>query len=213
MIYSIKSPETLKITDSDGRVYFGAQQDWYADEWQRRAGCGPTTASHILWYLSRTREGVAALAPYDGGTKEGFLALMEGIWNYVTPGSRGLNHPDMMKKGVAEYSAKIGVPLTCRAILIPAFQDIGDLKDEVYAFLRDALSADQPVAFLNLSNGKLENLHNWHWVTLVSFDDDRKTAVMYDDGAATEIDMELWLDTTLLGGGLVAVEARAMQKS
>ena len=33
-------------------------------------------------------------------------------------------------------------------------------------FVRLGLDQDCPVAFLNLSNGRLTNLDSWHWVTI-----------------------------------------------
>ena len=52
---SIAHPAWMDITGPDGAVTHGADQDWFPDLWQQRAGCGPTAAAVILSYLARTR--------------------------------------------------------------------------------------------------------------------------------------------------------------
>ena len=43
-IYSIARPELLTVTQGE-RSWQGADQLWYTDEWQQKAGCGPTAAA------------------------------------------------------------------------------------------------------------------------------------------------------------------------
>ena len=45
MPYKLSHPEYLTLTGLDGTRYRGGDQEWYHDLWQRRAGCGPTTAA------------------------------------------------------------------------------------------------------------------------------------------------------------------------
>ena len=89
-IYGITSPELFTILDGD-RAWRGADQEWYADEWQRKAGCGPTTASHLVSYLADTRPGWGDLYPSHSRRKRDFLALMTEMWEHVTPGRMGVN--------------------------------------------------------------------------------------------------------------------------
>ena len=53
MPHSLTHPERLTITGPQGETYQGGDQEWYRDLWQRRAGCGPTTAAALLSYLSQ----------------------------------------------------------------------------------------------------------------------------------------------------------------
>jgi len=42
---SISEPNLLKLLDERShKAYFGCNQEWYATEWQRLSGCGPTVA-------------------------------------------------------------------------------------------------------------------------------------------------------------------------
>ena len=98
-----------------------------------------------------------------------------------------------------------GTELEVRSLDIP--EEIADrpAREAVRDFLLTALAADCPVAFLNLNNGKVTNLDRWHWVTLVAADPERLMVTMLDQGRRVDIDLALWLETTTLGGGFVAL--------
>lgn len=202
---SISSPELLHLTDRQ-TTYYGANQLWYATEWQRRAGCGPTAASHLLWYLSQSGSGCGPLCTYDCSGRGGFLCLMETVWQYVTPTKMGVNSTDIFTEGALRYARDRGVTLDARVLEISSVPFLRPKPGELSAFLTAAMSDNLPVAFLNLSNGSLRNLDNWHWVTLVSIDPGALTAQMYDQGARQTIDLGRWLKTTTLGGGFVVLD-------
>ena len=213
---TIHSPEFLKINDEQGNIFLGASQMWYESYWQRQAGCGPTTCTNILWYLSKTRHGCAVLSDGVKNRKKEFLTLMEKVWEYVTPGKMGVNSTKLFVDGIQRYGKEYNVHLNCRVLDIPTSKlgvpKLGVPKPcrpsikQVSLFLVELFEKDLPVAFLNLSNGRLDNLDNWHWVTLIGFNSDRRVALMYDQGVCQEIDIELWLETTALGGGFVAAD-------
>ena len=51
-------PGLIRIVSKDlAEESFGCDQEWYAEHWQRQAGCGPCTAATLLYYLSRRRQG------------------------------------------------------------------------------------------------------------------------------------------------------------
>ena len=194
---------TAYILREEGKKYFGGSQDWYKEEWQRQAGCGPTNCASLLWYLAQSDESCRALCPYATGQKEDFLQLMEAVWPYVTPGRMGVNTTAILTKGAKRYGEAMGVPLLTQALNI-APRGGWRKYEEVSAFITKALQRRLPVAFLNLSCGKLKNLHSWHWVTIVALRGD--TALIYDYGTARWIDLREWLETTALGGGFVTLE-------
>lgn len=198
---SLRSPELLHIRPGT----YGADQLWYSSAWQQRAGCGPTVASHLLWYLSRTRPGCGALCPHDGAHRAGFLRLMEDVWQSVTPGVQGVNTTAIFTRGVERYGADRGVPLRCRVLNVPPLPPARPTPERLEGFLSGALADDLPVAFLNLSNGSLRCLESWHWVTLVALGPGL-ASTMYDQGERKAPDLDLWLRSTTLGGGFVAVE-------
>ncbi|MBP7401677.1 MAG: hypothetical protein KBA30_03610 [Clostridia bacterium] len=203
---SILEPSLLVL---DG-THRGGDQEWYADEWHRRAGCGPTTASTLTYYLAQRDPAKRPLWPTaDRRTREDFLGLMDLVWEYVTPGMRGLNRSCMFTGGMERLASDRSVPLTAHVLEIP--ESLGARKGYAHflSFLRRGLEADCPVAFLNLSNGRTERLHSWHWITVIAaaWDDNDPeaglTATVLDEAHSFDIDMKCWYDTSLLGGALV----------
>ncbi len=202
---SIRYPERLHI--HKGRaISYGAHQVWYPGWIQRMSGCGPTAASNLLWYLAATRpEECSGLYDGDGTSYAGMLRLMEEVWNYVKPGLRGVDRASVFIDGAIGFGVKHEIPLKARLLEVPAEEEIRPGMEMVLEFLTSAFLDDLPVAFLNLSNGAVRNLDNWHWVTLVSTDGDLK-AQMYDQGRKQIIDVKLWLSTTVGGGAFIALE-------
>lgn len=198
---TIKRPEVFRIQP----INWGADQSWYLDSWQRQAGCGPVACTNLIWYLARTRQNLSVLWPDEQNNRNNLLRLMETIWNYVTPTYMGVNQTSILGDGARRFAAESGIELTPDYLDIPAAVKARPKEDEVKAFLTRALSDDVPVAFLNLSNGKLRNLESWHWVTIRSFDPKWMTAGILDQGRKYEIDFGLWLRSTLAGGGLVTL--------
>ena len=45
MDHTLTRPDRFTLSLPDGTLCRGADQDWYRDVWQRRAGCGPTAAA------------------------------------------------------------------------------------------------------------------------------------------------------------------------
>lgn len=204
--YSISRPELLTVTQSS-RSWQGADQLWYADEWQQKAGCGPTTASVMTSYLAQTRKACSPLYPSGSWAQKDVLALMEEMWKFITPGKHGVNTTHLFVKGLTAFAAAKGITLPLRELDIPRLRLARPTVDQCTAFLRSALGADQPVAWLNLHSGEVEGLDDWHWVTIIALEERRdgtELCTLLDSGKEYAVDFRLWFQTTKLGGGLVA---------
>ncbi|MFR2156361.1 MAG: hypothetical protein ACLS43_04125 [Evtepia gabavorous] len=163
MPHSLTHPERLTITGPQGETYQGGDQEWYRDLWQRRAGCGPTTAAALLSYLSQTRPGLRPMVPAAARTQAGFLRSMEALWPYVTPGARGLDKPESLVLGCRSFAQSRGCRLQGQVLEIPPSGRPGP-PGPVPAIRRPVPGPqDCPVAFLNFSHGALKNLDSWHW--------------------------------------------------
>lgn len=207
MSHSLTRPEVLTLIGPGGETYRGGDQEWYPDLWQRRAGCGPTTAAALLAYLSQTRPALAPLRPLAGGTRTGFAQYMQALWPYVTPGARGLDKPESLVLGCRSFALSRGCVLQGEVLKIPRRRENRPSPAACRDFLIRALDADCPVAFLNYSNGSLPNLDSWHWVPLIALTEGEEVLLctVLDEGEEKVIDLTLWLETTLLGGALAAV--------
>ena len=146
---SIAHPAWMDITGPDGAVTHGADQDWFPDLWQQRAGCGPTAAAVILSYLARTRPELAPLYPEGAMDRASFTGLMCRVWEHVTPVSHGLNRPEQMAEGMASFAAARGLTLTPGLFVFPSARTKRPPYEQVEAFVRRALERDCPVAFLS----------------------------------------------------------------
>ena len=208
MDHILTRPDRFTLTLPDGTLCRGADQDWYRDVWQRRAGCGPTAAAMILDYLSCVWPELSGLTVTDARTTEDFLAQMEAVWPYVTPGTMGLDTPESFVLGCRSFALSRGAVLDGRILPSPR-RGKGPRPDldQVRTFLVWALDKDSPVAFLNYSNGDLKNLDSWHWVPLIACrgEGDSLTVTALDGGEEKELDLALWLETSFLGGALVRV--------
>ena len=203
----LSHPACMQISERSG-ICYGANQSWYRTVWQRRAGCGPTTGAHVMWYLAHTRADCRRLCPFDGANRQAMLRLMETMWQYITPTVRGVNRPEIFSEGIERYGKDRGVALRCETLHIPYGSQRPDAA-AVSRFLSNAFAQNLPVAFLNLSNGLEKRLDSWHWVTLVDFDPLAMTATMYDQCRCTRIDIGLWLHSTTGDGAFVVAQQAA----
>ena len=83
MITEIHHPEWLTL-DVGGQTVLGYNQEWYPQERQRLAGCGPTVAAMMAAYLEKKE--------WKTPVKDRELALsvMLSLWQYATPRMHGL---------------------------------------------------------------------------------------------------------------------------
>ena len=208
---ALADPDLFKIRDkSAGKAYYGCDQEWYASEWQRMAGCGPSVACNIISYLERRRRG-----PGRAGTcmsKKASLPRMQEAWEYVTPTKMGLPKISLFYNAVLRYTKARGLDVEYGALELPKAKTRRPGLAKVINFIKDALSKDAPVAFLNLCNGAEKKLEAWHWVTIVALESaeggKRAFVKIVDNGAVKKIDLALWHATTKLGGGFVRVGMR-----
>ncbi|MDR2771699.1 MAG: hypothetical protein LBB57_06645 [Clostridiales Family XIII bacterium] len=222
MRVALSNLEYFDLRDAEnGGTVKGGDQDWYSSWWRRMAGCGPTTATNAILYLTNARVRAASAAgdgALRGGTdveaqgagirdKREFVQLMDRVWKHVTPGRGGINTTTKLRRGIAGYSDAAGLGLRTEAL------DISDDRDDrpplahIVEFIRTGLERDLPVAFLNLHNGSELQLDRWHWVTI--------TGMEYEEaGGAARIDildncnllgvnLGRWLSSAARGGGFV----------
>lgn len=200
IVQSIGNPNLISILDErDHTTYYGCNQAWYATDWQRRAGCGPSAACNIVCYLTRLGKLFHS--------KEKWIAMMEESWKYVTPTKRGIPTTNLFCDSMLSYTKSKGMNVEYERLDLPEDQRHRPSLQEVVGFIARALCKDAPVAFLNLCNGKETNLDAWHWVTIISLtyaeDGSQVFINVLDEGLIKKIDLALWYKTTTLGGGFV----------
>ena len=126
---------------------------------------------------------------------------MDELWAHVTPGKKGVNTLHLFTKGFVGFAAQKGVQISLRTLDIPRFKLARPTVDQCAAFLRSALEADSPVAWLNLHSGEAEGLDDWHWVTVIGLEehsDGPLLCTVLDGGREITVDFRLWFRTTKL---------------
>ena len=194
MRVTLTHPENMNITDANGDVFIGGSQRWYTRFWRRMSGCGPVSASNLIWYKTDTPR-----------TKDRYCQLMEKMFTYVTPGSHGVNTSTIFTEGIMRYGADTGLSYTTKVIEIPKTPADRPDAGAVSAFITDALQVDSPLAFLNLSSGSIKSFDSWHWVTITAFDTDTMQAEICDYSKQICADIAEWLETSKLGGAIVSL--------
>lgn len=207
MNVSILHPEVLTINEEARNLsHFGGDQEWYADDRRRMAGCGPTCAANVTAYLALTRPAMRPLYLGADMRKNSFTEHMEALYPYVTPGNMGLNRPEMFTEGTVAFAASRGVTLRAHLFEVSGNRCRGrQPASELVRFVQSGLESDCPVAFLNLTKGHVKNIQGWHWITVTGADIDEAelTATASDEGKAIRFDLRLWYLTTRMRGGLI----------
>ncbi len=193
----------LQVTENgSNKVYCGSNQEWFMTEHQRLTGCGPSVAANILFYLGKKK-----IKNFYGGSKYDLLKVMEEAWRYVTPAENGIPSTDIFCTKLKRYLDVQGGSYEFFVLNIPPDKSGRPTLHEVIQFIVRGLQEDTPIAFLNLDNGEEQDLEPWHWVTIavVYFSEREDTAWIdiCDEGIVKRIDLKLWLETTVQGGGLV----------
>jgi len=187
MKYQLSKQQLDKITfEFDGQQYFGVLQHWYPLFWQRLSGCGPCCATNLLACIDKNTNLI---------TKDDCIQTMRAMWKFVTPGLRGLNKAEKFAKGSNAFFEAYNLPFFCDYIICQP-KDKTSL-DKTLDFIKKSLQNDQPVAFLNLSNGDIPQLERWHWVTIVSLDqsDGDNVVTIFDSDLKFDMSLNLWSKT------------------
>ena len=181
----------------ENKEYYGGNQEWYQTLFQKKAGCGPTTASTIIMYESKKYY-----------TKNEFISLMNTMWKYITPTLMGLNKIEYYEEGFNKFVKENNINLSEKVVLNISknFDERPTIK-ELYEYLDSAIKKDHPVAFLNLDNGSEKNLDEWHWVAIAGIKFDEKEENLYativDEGVLKNINLSLWINTSKRDGGFI----------
>ena len=203
---ALKSIETFCINDEGNKLYGGNQKWLVGKEFKKEAACGATTCANILAYLSHHYEGYDGVCDYDISDREEFTELMKAIYPYVKPGLVGIMPADFIK-GAVEYTKDKGVELTSEMLTVPATQSKRPTVETMGRWIAGAIEEDSPVAFLNLSSGRVKNLDGYHWVTIVAIDREKGMIKIVDNGRLLEVNLAKWLKKSTVGGAFVVIEA------
>lgn len=201
---AILFPEAMCLVDpASGQVSWGANQEWYGDLWQRKAGCGPTAAASLLFY-QKQKQRLMHRQPLLS-SRQNLLDQMNELWNYITPGHGGVNRVSMFTEGLEKYRAEVKENFEVQALEVAEDPAQRPQWTTVSQFLEEALKRDEPAAFLNLCAGEEKRIDDWHWVMISALDPQTGVVTFFDESQIKEADLSLWLRTTTKRGGFVTL--------
>ena len=195
----IKNPQHFAIQLNDS-IHHGFNQEWYGTPWQRLSGCGPTTASSLLHYW---------LLPQAGApTQKEAQHWMETLWSFVTPGIGGVYKISTFHDGIEAYLNQNAIPSKVRSLSVRKQKNARPSLDEVIQFIQEGLTANSPVAFLNLHNGEDQMWDDWHWTLAVGLTVEDGQVILHnlDDGKILHGNLKRWLESSKHGGGFVWIQ-------
>ena len=217
MYVTLRNPEKFNIIDANNELYYGGSQEWFKERWRRQSGCGAVAATNLIWYMCGEHSEIEHNSIEHSGIEhnriehngiehnriEQYIELMSEMFNYVAPGILGVNSSAIFTNGIKRFGERHKLSLTARILEIPIWRQKRPSIEAANEFIATALHNDAPVAFLNLSKGMLKNLGSWHWVTITAFDKETMQAKIGDYGKIANIDINLWLKSSVLGGAFV----------
>lgn len=202
MKLTLRHLEWLQV-ETENNCSLGYNQEWYGTDWQRIAGCGPTTATQIVNYLA-CRDGL--IEPSEINNKAAVVETMEKVFPYVKPRrGGGLYKTRWMKDGLEKFIKDRNLEYEVKMLRIYPFLVMRPTVKKVAQFVLEGLLSDCPIAFLNRHKGQEEGLDTWHWVPIVALEQqgDEYIASVYDAEHTRYFSLNAWLKDTVLGGGFV----------
>ncbi len=213
MIYALKNPDFLKITDKND-AFFGGAQAWFSDNFSVNGGCGVVAAANILAYLGEKN---AALYPQKSLSKQDFTAFMTELCAFVKIKNffgqpLGVWGEKRFEKGVLRYAKSRGVSLS--AVRFRGKKTLENTAE----FIKTALAENLPVAILIGFNPRLKRVRcvypsgsafcgsfEKHWVTITELSENggKITLKTSSWGAEAEIDLADFVDGEKIYSALV----------
>ncbi|WP_458462510.1 hypothetical protein [Paenibacillus sp.] len=162
---TVEANQSMFVPVQDGSGYsYGGNQNWYSQNTHKDRGCGPVAAANITNYLAKITNPSTYGGLYSGNTtsKQDFLAHMDKMYDYVSPGILGKISVSGFASAVESYAKDKKVNLN-RVTDNSAFT-----LDNTAAYIKAGLKLNSPVATLNLSKFS-DYDYEWHWMTITKY--------------------------------------------
>jgi len=178
----MKELEIPKIYHQGEFIGYGGNQEWFPNDWAKRAGCASVLASNMYaYYLHKEK--------YEFNE---FLEIMEKMFGYMTPGHMG--YPFLYK--FARTFVKI--MLADGQSYQPIYQKRSKNYKHAITYVLEALDQKNPIAMLILHHRAPElEEDNWHWICVSGYIEKENgyDLIFSDCGERRVIDARILLDT------------------
>ncbi len=163
MKYSIL--KYFPVIEENGNTYCGGNQEWYGQEWQRKAGCASVCGANIATYYWKKENHHT-----DTFSKTDYIERMSQLYKYMKPGMRGFPDPYKFLSRFLKYQNSKGY--ICKGSIYHDWKSYLQAKQ----YIIQSLKEENPVALLILMHtAPVMKENNWHWMTIVEYDDEQET--------------------------------------
>lgn len=189
---------------------YGMTQEFYSKKNQRMAGCGPTAASNMIYYLyknNRLTEKLGKKIFKERDFETDIKKLMNFSWSYITPGVMGVHNTEIFRDGFKKIIDDYNLDLEVENYVVPAkitTKKTDEIILEARNFIKKGLDEGAPVAFLNLINKS--TVDTWHWVSIVSIEGN--TVEIFDGYDNFKEDISKWIKNRYMGGGFIRLRKK-----
>lgn len=154
------------VYSEDQMIGYGGNQEWFHQEFQRRAGCASVCAANILSFYARNDPAFARL--YPGQTRpfsqEEYLRVMNTMYSYTTPGMIGYPYVNKFGRQLLQYFSLNNV--MAEAFYHHKFPD----QEAAFQYVKETIDEGHPIALLILIHRAKEIFpQTWHWMTLTGY--------------------------------------------
>lgn len=165
-----KEMKELKITqiyENNQKIGYGGNQDWFIDDWAKKAGCGSVLGSNLYAYYMGVQH----------CTKDEFLVMMNDLYRYMTPGRMGFPffykfaHQFVLRMKLEDVHLK------------PNYLKKSKSIESSIQFVKKGIDGKNPIGALILSH-KAKELEedNWHWICISGYEEkDNQVNIIFSD--------------------------------
>jgi len=163
---------SFPIIRDSGTDWYGGDQEWYPDRWQRMAGCASVAGANLAAFYDLEMPSAGHI--YE---KQDFLEIMQQVYRYMTPGPNGFPHVRKFAEQFCAFAKDRGRSFA--PVIARDWHDSSTPRDLICRELQD----QNPVALLVLRHQapELED-NNWHWMTITGYDPDTDRLVLSNCG-------------------------------
>ncbi|MDD2190028.1 MAG: hypothetical protein PHV71_01515 [Eubacteriales bacterium] len=168
---NIKELKFPTVYDMDTVVGYGGNQEWFSQNIKRKAGCGCTSGANLAAYYAARYPELPKI--YDGNTEQfdrnEYIEAMEEMYTYMKPGLLGFPYVKKFGRQFIKFCREHNI--IAKAEFCYGFKK----REEAFAFVKESIDTDNPVALLILfhrSHALIED--NWHWVTITGYIEDKE---------------------------------------
>ena len=157
----------------DGKVAgYGGNQEWFAEDMKRKAGCGCTSGANLAAYYALNHSGMENV--YKGNLSQfdltEYVSAMNEMYHYMKPGLIGYPYVKKFGRQFVRFCRERGIE--AEAIFCTKFEE----AETAFHFVKDSIDSDNPVALLILFHrAHALREDNWHWVTITGYIEDENS--------------------------------------